>query len=77
LAKERLKEGIGQIEIHSSLERRGGGELLGAYLEEEKAHEGRGLRRSLSLGSSLHGESTMEAWTSSCVGAHSMEEGRT
>jgi hypothetical protein len=43
LSKERLKEVIGKDEIHSSLERRGGGELLGAYLEEERAHEVKSL----------------------------------
>jgi hypothetical protein len=35
---------------------------LGAFLEERRAHEVKGLRRSHCLGASLHGESFMEAW---------------
>jgi hypothetical protein len=43
--------------------RRGGEEkLLGAFLEERRAHEVKGLRRSHCLGASLHGGSFMEAW---------------
>jgi hypothetical protein len=47
LAKESLKEGIGQkmrFILHLRFERRGKGEeLLGAFFEEERTHEVKGL----------------------------------